>query len=73
LSLFENAVLQQILELKREEVVGNWKSSCIEGTLDLFSLAYTTRNDQVKESEMSGTCSRNESEEEFSQGIDGEK
>jgi hypothetical protein len=53
--------------------VGDWKKSCVEGTLDLFSSPYTTRNDQVKESEMSGTCSTNESEEKFSQGFDGGK
>jgi hypothetical protein len=65
-------VLKQILQPKREEVMGDWRKSRAEGIRDLFSLN-TTGDDQVKQSVVGGTCSTNKREEKCSQGFDGEK
>ena len=66
-------MLKQIMEPKGAEVMGDWRKLHVDGIYDLFSSLNTTGDDQVKESEVGGTCSTNKREEICSQGFDGEK
>ena len=53
--------------------MGDWRKLRVEGTHELFSSLNTTGDDQVKESEVGGTCSTNKREEMCSHDFDGEK
>ena len=52
-------MLKETFEAKSGKEMGDWRKLGVEGIQDFFSSPNTTGDDQVKESEMGGTCSTN--------------
>jgi hypothetical protein len=60
--VFENRVLRRIFGLKRDEVTGEWRKLHNKELHDLY--LSPSKNNQVEEDEMGGSCSTNGGEEE---------